>query len=81
MLLKGPRHGCSGFGGERGKEVAHLQPAVPFKLDTDLFLVNLSTSRRGAAQGPSGMHLEHLFPLLERPLGTVGTSGKCHGSG
>ena len=48
-------------------EVAHMQPAVPFQLDTDLFLVNLRKSRKGAAPGPSGMHSDHLFPLLERP--------------
>ena len=35
-------------------EVAHTQPAVAFQLDTDLFLVNLRKSRRGAAPGPSG---------------------------
>ena len=48
-------------------EIANLQPSVPFQLDTDLFLVNLRKSRRGAAPGPSGMHSDHLFPLLERP--------------
>ena len=52
-------------------EIANLQPAVPFQLDTDLFLVNLRKSRRGAAPGPSGMHSDlHLFPLLERPRDT-----------
>ena len=47
-------------------EVAHTQLAVAFQLDTDLFLVNLRKSRRGAAPGPSGMHSDHLFPLLDR---------------
>ena len=45
-------------------EIANLQSAVPFQLDTDL---NLRKSRRGAAPGPSGMHSDHLYPLLERP--------------
>ena len=47
-------------------EVAHMQPAVPFQLDTNLFLVNLRKSRKGVAPGPLGMHSDHLFPLLER---------------
>ena len=35
------------------------------QLDTDEFLVCLRKSRRGTAVGPSGVTLDHLFPLLE----------------
>ena len=30
-----------------------------------MFLQNLRSSRRGVAAGPSGMTIDHLFPLLE----------------
>ena len=39
-------------------------PARSFKLDTDRLCRNLRSSRRGAADGPSGMTTEHLRPLL-----------------
>ena len=63
-------------------EVAHMQPAVPFQLDTDLFLVNLRKSRKGAAPGPSGIALGPPLPVAGETtrLRTVGTSGKSNGS-
>ena len=37
----------------------------PFSLDCEQFLLNLKSSKRGAAAGPSGMTADHLMPLLE----------------
>ena len=50
---------------ELSQEIAHSEPAVPFDLDADEFLICLRTARRGAAGGPSGMTSEHLFPLRD----------------
>ena len=38
-----------------------------FSMDEKLFNRNLRSSRRSAAAGPSGMTMEHLSPLLEKP--------------
>ena len=38
---------------------------VPFSLDCEQFLLNLRSSKRGVAAGPSGMTADHLMPLLE----------------
>ena len=40
-------------------------PAHPFELDSELFCNNVRSARRGAAPGPSGMTVEHLFGLVE----------------
>ena len=50
---------------ELSHEIARSEPAVPFDLDADEFLISLRAARRGAAGGPSGMTSEHLFPLLD----------------
>ena len=47
------------------QEVVHNEPAAPFELDQVEFLVCLRTARRGAAEEPSGMTADHIFPLLE----------------
>ena len=44
------------------------QPGIPFELEEFQFVVNLRTSRRGAAAGPSGMTSDHLRPLLDHVL-------------
>ena len=44
----------------------HLATGV-FSLDSEGFLQNLRVSKKGAAGGLSGMTVEHLRPLLERP--------------
>ena len=44
------------------------QPAIPFELEEFQFVVNLRTSRSGAAAGPSGMTSDHLRPLLDHVL-------------
>ena len=49
---------------ELSQEIARSEPEVPFDLDED-FLICLRTSRRGAAEGPSGMMSEHFFLLLD----------------
>ena len=46
-------------------DIMHHTPLVPFALDTDKFLKNLRSAKRGAAPGPSGMTVEHLRPLLD----------------
>ena len=50
---------------ELSQEIARSEPAVPFDLNADEFLICLRTARRGAAGGPSGMTSEHLFPLQD----------------
>ena len=50
---------------ELSQEILHSEPAEPFVLDGDAFLVCLRTARRCAAFGPSGMTADHLFPILE----------------
>ena len=40
-------------------------PAQPFELDPELFCKNVRSVRRGAAPGPSGMTVEHLFGLAD----------------
>ena len=50
---------------ELSQEILHSEPAEPFVLDGDAFLVYLRTARRGAAPGPLGMTADHLFPILE----------------
>ena len=47
------------------EEVATAQPVTPFESDPLEFLLCLRTARRDAAQSPSGMTSDHLFPLLE----------------
>ena len=50
---------------ELSQEIARSDPAVPFDLDVDEFLIGLPSARRRAAGGPSGMTSEHPFPLLD----------------
>ena len=45
-------------------ECLHHLPVRSFKLDTNRLCRNLRCSRRGAADGPSGVPTEHLRPLL-----------------
>ena len=47
------------------RDILEHQPAIPFELEEIQFVVNLRTSRRGAAAGPSGMTSDHLRPLLD----------------
>ena len=46
-------------------EIMSHTPRVPFALDSDKFLKNVRSAKRGAAAGPSGMTVEHLRPLLD----------------
>ena len=46
-------------------EIMSHTPRVPFSLDSDKFLKNVRSAKRGAAAGPSGMTVEHLRPLLD----------------
>ena len=45
-------------------EVMDFEPDVLFQLDEKLFGKNLRSSKRGVAEGPSGMTSDHLRPLL-----------------
>ena len=47
------------------QEVVDAVPERGFQLDSEEFLVYLRKARRGAAAGPSGMTVDHLFPILE----------------
>ena len=53
---------------ELSQEILHSEPAEPFVLDGNAFLVCLRSARRGAAHGPSGVTADHLFPILEREV-------------
>ena len=47
------------------EDIVNARPDHPFSLDCEQFLLNLRSSKRGAAAGPSGMTADHLMPLLE----------------
>ena len=49
------------------QSVADHRATEAFPLDSEGFLRNLRVSKKGAAGGLSGMTVEHLRPLLERP--------------
>ena len=46
-------------------EIMSHTPRVPFALDSDKFLKNVRSAKRGAAAGPSGITVEHFRPLLD----------------
>ena len=43
----------------------NVRPDHPFLLDCGRFLLNLKSSKRGAAAGPSAMTADHVMTLLE----------------
>ena len=47
------------------EDIMNARPDHPFSLDCEQFLLNLRSSKRGAAAGPSGMTADYLMPLLE----------------
>ena len=47
------------------RDILEHQPAILFELEEFQFVVNLRTSRRGAAAGPSGTTSDHLRPLFD----------------
>ena len=53
-----PRQGLS-------EQLRHSEPRELLQLDAEEFLSCLRTARHGAAPGPSGMTVDHLFPILE----------------
>ena len=47
------------------EDIVNARPDHHFSLDCEQFLLNLRSSKRGAAAGPSGMTADHLMLLLE----------------
>ena len=63
-------------------QIQSLPPSVTgyvaanaIQLDGNRLIQNLRGARKGGAPGPSGMHNEHLKPLLESPAATAALHG------